>query len=119
MLWLALTVKMSFDLDPFSVELGWGQGDEGSLVGPRLSLAALGRAVKSLPRGKGPNLGVYKLVCPKNLVSELCHLPHVIIPGTEDIPDLSHHSSEPADSQYPRQKCTEWKVWWWSWWWWW
>lgn len=37
---LASTLKEHFDLDPFSMELGWRDGKEDSLVGPKPSSAA-------------------------------------------------------------------------------
>lgn len=55
MLQMASTLKEYFDLDLFSVELGWGEGKEDSLVRPKLSLVAWGRGRKSCPRDKVPD----------------------------------------------------------------
>ena len=52
---MASTLKEYFDLDLFSVELGWGEGKEDSLVRPKLSLVAWGRGRKSCPRDKVPD----------------------------------------------------------------
>lgn len=76
---MASTLKEYFDLDLFSVELGWGEGKEDSLVRPKLSLVAWGRGGNPVPETRC--LTEHLQAChPENLVSELCHQPYVIHP---------------------------------------
>lgn len=53
MLWLTLTLKTYFDLDPFSAELGGGWGGRGQLGRAKAFLSCIGQGSEIPSQGQG------------------------------------------------------------------